>query len=563
MRFVLRFFVAFLLTASAAAQPVTELVDVHVLEIEAVVIDRQGKTVEGLTKDDFEVQIGSRPAEIANFYMVRPMAHKHEGTDAPAVAAAAETRLVVFVDDLHLRRRGKKRAIEALRAHLDKFDPNATVMLVVWNGSLNVRQPSTTDRAALLRTLESIDREPPLGTRYDGERRTMLRRIDAVADKMSTASGQQPTAASAFGADNETDRPEILAQEVITFAETWSRETQNTIGALREAVSTLKGLEGRKVLLYISEGLPLQPAGEVIEYWSRLLRDGRLQGRTAEPMDEYLRTFSARSSESMRFDQTSRYLELVRDAQEARVMFSAIEPAGAGGFDDSGLAEEGRSRSARVDSTLSRNNQRNAVQMVAEETGGRYFADDNDLELVMGALAGHVSTYYSLGVRAPQQRNVPVSVRVRNRKDVRVLTSRRRSSELQDETVNANVRARLYSREAVNPLEADVRFGAAWPDSRRCRVPVSVTIPPGKLVAGPDGKAEFSVRAMVLDGKQRESKIQYMVRRIVPSPDAAITETIAFGLQPSRYVVSLAILDHVTGETSYIQTEIDTSVCGS
>ncbi|HEY0140748.1 MAG TPA: VWA domain-containing protein [Thermoanaerobaculia bacterium] len=556
----MRFILAFLLAASATAQPVTETVDVHVLEIEAVVIDKQGKPVEGLTKDDFVVQIGSRPAEIANFYVVKPLP---AGEAALQAHGGADTRLVIFIDDLHLRRRGKKRAIDALRAHLDKFDPKATAMLVVWNGSMNVRVPATNDRAVLLRALEAIDREPPLGTRYDGERRAMLRTIDTVAEKMTSARQGPPTAASKFGVENESERPEILGQKVMTFAETYSRETQNTLEALREAVSTLKGLDGRKVLLYISEGLPLQPAGEVIEYWSRLMRDGRLQQPAEEPMDEYLKTFSGRASEAMRFDQTSRFVELVRDAQAARVMFSAIEPAGSGGFDDAGLMDEGRSKPARVDSSLSRHNQRSAMQMVAEETGGRYFADENDLEVVMDALAGHVSTYYSLAVRAPQQRDVAVRVGVRNRKDVRVLTSRRRSSALQEEAVNAAVRARLYSREAVNPLEANVQFGAAWPDSRRCRVPVQIIIPAGKLTAGPDGKAEFSVRAMVLDSKQRESKIQHMVRKIVPQPDAAVTESIAFGLQPSRYIVSLAILDHVTGETSYIQTEIDTSVCGS
>lgn len=540
-----------MLSGTALAQ---ERIDVHILEVEAVVVDRHGRPVEGLTKEDFEVRIGSRIADVASFYEVKPLAADRAKQES---AVPAPARLVIFIDDMHLRRRGKKRAIEALRAHLDKFDRSATATLLVWNGSMSVRVPATADRAALLKALETIDREPPLGTRYDGERRSMLRRIDEVADKMTSA-GSAPGVG-----DNEMDRPEMLNQQVMTFAESWSRETQNTIDALRQAVGTLRGLEGRKVLLYISEGLPLQPAGEVVDYWARLLKDGRLQRKSDEPVDEYLKIFSARPSESMRFDQTSRFLELVRDAQQAGVMVSAIEPAGAGGFDDAGLTDDSRITSARVDSSLSRSNQRSAVQMVAEETGGRYFADENDLELVMNALAGHVSSYYSLGVRAPQQRDVAVRVRVRSRDDVRVVTSRRKHSALQEEAVNASVRARLYSREAANPLEADVQFGAAWPDSRRCRVPVTVTIPAGKLAAAADGKAEFSVRAMVLDGKQRESKIQYMVRKIVPQPDAAVREQIAFGLLPSRYVVSLAILDHVTGETSYIQTEVDTSVCGS
>jgi VWFA-related protein len=477
----------------------------------------------------------------------------------------------VFIDDLHLRRQGKKRAIDALRAHLAELDPATTVSLVVWNGSLTVRGAATNDRAALARTLDGIDREPPLGTRYDSERRAMLRTIDTVADKVTQPNVQETenTEQQNVGRgnrvvqDNEMSRPEMLRQQVLSFAETYTAETRKTIQALRETIVQTRGLEGRRVVLYVSEGLPMQPAAEVLDYWSRLLANGRMQQAGQEPMDEYLKTFSARPSEGLRFDLTASFLELVREAQDARVVFSSIDPAGVRGYEDTGVADESRMNATRVDSSLHRDNQRSGVRMVAEETGGRYFADDNDLGAVMNAVADQISTYYSLGVRAPALIKDPsVRVYVPKRKDVRVLTGRRHHSELREETVMASVRARLYSRETVNPLDARLSVGAAWPDGRRCRVPVAVLIPPGKL-AVVDGKAEYAIHAVVLDGQQRESKVQSLIRRVTARDDTAVQDSIAFGLLPTRYIVSIAVVDQKTGETSYIQTEIDTTVCGS
>ena len=566
---------ATLLAATALAQHVAETVEVNVLEVEAAVVDRQGKAVEGLTRDDFEVYLDGRRATISNFYAVK-RGIAPAGDPAAAVAeAAAEatsvpTRLVVFIDDLHLRRRGKKRATEALRAYVEKLEPSATVTLVVWNGSLQVRVPATSDRAQLTRALAAIDREPPLGTRYDSDRRSMLRTIDVVADKSTQpkvqAGGNEedlPGRGNQVKGDNELERPEMLRQQVLAFAETYASETRKTIDALGQSIDSLKGVDGRKVLLYVSEGLPLRPAAEVLDYWSRLLQNGRMQGANEEPMDEYLRTFSARPSEAMQFDLTPRFLTLVQAAQGARVIVSSIDPGGVRGLDDTGVADESRMNPTRMDSSLGRDNERSGVRMVAEETGGRYFADDNDLTAAMGALADQLSTYYSLGVQAPQvNADMTVRVFVRNRKDVRVLAARRHHSELREETVAASVRARLYSREAVNPLDVRLLAGAAWPDGRRCRVPLQVMIPAGKL-ALVNGKARYSIRAVVLDGQNRESKVQTLVRHVAATADAPVRDSVALGLLPTHYVVSIAVVDEETGETSYIQTALDTTVCGS
>jgi VWFA-related protein len=575
---------AMLLAASALAQNVTETVEVNVLEVEAVVVDRHGKAVEGLTRDDFDVYLNGQPATISNFFEVRRgvpppgdaagSADAAEPVDAAGPASPATVaepaRLVVFIDDLHLRRRGKKRATEALRGYVEKLDPSATVTLVVWNGSLAVRMPATNDRGRLLQALEAIDREAPLGMRYDSERRSMLRTIDTVADKttqpklQSAEDPEKPRLRdSVIKADNELERPEMLRQQVMAFAETYAAETRKTIDALGETIGLMKGQEGRKVLLYVSEGLPLRPGAEVLDYWSRLLANGRMQESVEEPMDEYLRTFSARPSEALRFDLTPRFLALAVQAQGARVVVSAVDPGGVRGYDDTGVADESRSNGTRMDTSLGRDNDRSGVRMVAEETGGRYFVDDNDLAMAMGVLADQLSTYYSLGVRsAAATGDVAVQVFIRNRKDVRVLTARRHHSALREETVTAAVRARLYSRETANPLDVQMVAGAAWPDGRRCRVPLQLVIPAGKL-AIVAGKARYSIHAVVLDGHQRQSKVQALLRNVAATAGEPVRDSIALGLMPTHYIVSIAIVDQESGETSYIQMELDTTVCGS
>src|SRR6266705_1009985 len=60
------------LTASMTAQsqmtPTSETMNVTVTEVDAVVLDAQGKPVSGLTRNDFELTVGRRRRTITNFY---------------------------------------------------------------------------------------------------------------------------------------------------------------------------------------------------------------------------------------------------------------------------------------------------------------------------------------------------------------------------------------------------------------------------------------------------------------------------------------------------------------
>ena len=79
------------LAGSLAAQT-TETIDVRVMEIDAVVVDRKGNLVNGLTRDDFEVYVGGKRRQPSNFYAVRESLVVTEqdgsGVEQPATASA-------------------------------------------------------------------------------------------------------------------------------------------------------------------------------------------------------------------------------------------------------------------------------------------------------------------------------------------------------------------------------------------------------------------------------------------------------------------------------------------
>src|SRR5688572_25929801 len=47
-----------------------ESIDVNVVNVEVYVTDKQGRRVQGLTRDDFQVLEDGKPVEITNFYAV-------------------------------------------------------------------------------------------------------------------------------------------------------------------------------------------------------------------------------------------------------------------------------------------------------------------------------------------------------------------------------------------------------------------------------------------------------------------------------------------------------------
>ena len=154
-------------TLAAQSQPPVFRARTDLIRVDVVVVDAQGRVVQGLTAGDFHVLDRGRPQRIAAFEEI-----SHEWSGAPALpldlkmdvadnAGASSDRLIVLVlDDLHFQ--GKSGDVKAMaRRVVSGIGPRASTALVTTSGSFGVEP--TDDRALLLaeidRFLDKFDPE--------------------------------------------------------------------------------------------------------------------------------------------------------------------------------------------------------------------------------------------------------------------------------------------------------------------------------------------------------------------------------------------------------------------
>lgn len=508
--------------------PTAETIEVSVVEVDVVVLDAQGKPVKGLTRDDFELTVGRRRRTISNFYAIDRGTMDATKEAQPAAPVARRNYLVLFVDDPHLHQRGKKRALDALRTFVrDQVHRGTAAMLVVSRGDVRVAERFTEDPAVLIRTIDSLEQQPAQVSQYESARRELLDMIDTAKQRHELA--------------------QMVYQQILSFADQEMTMTERTIGALSDVIRSTAGLDGRRMLVYLSDGLPMQPAAEIFDYYhpEEFLTAGSSSNRAITTVAQ-LQPFDA-----MRVNLSSKFQELARESAAAGVQFFAIDASGVHGFDD--MAEN---RGARVDSSLIRANLHGPIQLLADETGGRAIIDQNDLGAAFAKLHDHLSTYYSLGFHSDgSNRAEDISVRVR-RRGLTIRATKHVRERSTREQIEDRVRAALYSRIEENPLAATVAVapsGGSQPGlSAIVRVPISHL----SVFADEQGHAWFAVFVMMMDENTRETRLRMIQHKVMPSEAGEAVQRLSITTRPGKYVVSFAVVDGYSWQASYAQREV-------
>ena len=137
---------------------------VELVQVDVVVVDKDGHPVEGLTADDFTVLDRKKPQKIATFDEV---ARRHAGEPAPAAAipgvrldvsnnqtAQADRLIVMVVDDLHIYKERTDRAREIARKVIADLGAQSS-MAVLFTSQEHSTQV-TSDSARLLAAVETL-----------------------------------------------------------------------------------------------------------------------------------------------------------------------------------------------------------------------------------------------------------------------------------------------------------------------------------------------------------------------------------------------------------------------
>lgn len=537
--------------AAAGKQPAdenfVESVTVNVVNVDVYVSDKRGR-VTGLARQDFELFEDGHPMAITNFLAVEGGKTTGAAAEAEAAAEAAEPnrppklppgyeqaavpedqklRLIVYIDNYNLKPFDRNRVMRALRIFLDqKLRRGDQVMLVTYDRELHVRQPFTTDTGMVNSQLLAIEKISAQGVHSESDRREVLRQIEDAQGGPQAMSLAHAYAGAAF---ND-----------ISF----------TIDALKNLVTTLAGMSGRKAIVYVSDGLPMM-VGEDVYYAVQSKFPG-----------------TSIISESSEFDASRRIEELASQANANRVTFYTIDAGGLRVYSATSAENATAGQGVYIDQ-INISNMQSSLQMMAEKTGGIYVINANDVLPHLDTIAADFSTFYSLGYTPPHVgdgRFHKITVKVKHKGVTVRCREGYRDKSIESRMSDGTLAALQFPFQA-NPIGLSLEFGR--PSERKdglYLVPISVKIPLGKLTLvpreqGSSAKVRLFIGAIDPDGRTSEVQ-QVPVPINVPAAEVSklggkhFLYTLSLLMRSGEQKVAIGMRDDVGALESYVTGDL-------
>ena len=344
-------------------------VGVDAVRIDAVVTDRDGRTVVDLTADDFEVRQDGKLQKVtfAEFVPViagaspAEVAPARSRVETPIVSAPAPVKredvqrtVAVVVDDLSLSFESLQNTQRALHAFVDReLRPTDLIALVRTGGAGGGLQPFTTDRRVLHAAID--------GLRWNGASRNGVEAFVPI-NEWKTFGGGGPGSAPTMD-PNDFKTVEGLRG---------SMSAAGSLGALNLVVRGARDLPGRKAIIFVSEGFELlaglQPDPLVRPALDRVIDQATRAGVVIYSLDcRGLQSASLQAADNLKVG------GLAPGEMDAKVRATA----------------EGRT-------TFNRDTQE-GMAYLAEQTGGFAVLNTNNLARGLGRITDDVRDYYVIG----------------------------------------------------------------------------------------------------------------------------------------------------------------------
>lgn len=537
-------------------------VDVNVVNVEVFVTDGQGRRVTGLTKDDFEVRQDGQPVELTNFFAVAQPNRvdlELERTNPAAADAAVLTppselpeeqqlNLLVYVDHFNIRPQNRQRALEQLEGFLeDRMFQGDRVMLMGYDGQLEVAQPFTRDWNEVRRALRDLGKVKTMGPQADVERRLALQQIRLA---------------------NEENEPSLALDAIRSYVQRQQVDLRRSTAALDQTARAMAGLPGRKAVLYVSDGLPQRPGEDLYKFMEEQFSDTvQGPGGLADPT-----TFTRASMPAIADDEGKLFNRIIREANANQVTFYTVDARGGAGsagvgadLDSMEVSGSGRF----VLEALRTLNYQEPLISMAEATGGSSILNTYELSDAFYRTGVDFDSFYSLGFQAPstgdgEYHRLQVTVKrpglkVRHRNG---FVDKAPEMRVADRTLSSLI----FGMES-NPLGVEVDFGEPQRKGRGAyELPVLVRIPFRDVTLLPSGgmqRGQLRIYLVVKDDKGGVSDMhQFPYPLEVPQAQMAETRKKEIGfarmlrLAPGTPQVAVGVWDELSGTESFIHKEV-------
>ena len=520
-----------------------ESIDVRVINVDVVVTDKRGNFVPGLKKEDFEILENGVPKTVSNFYEVEGNRAKNVAiadevggrVTAPAAAVPEEMkrRIIFYIDNLSLNPFNRNRVFQQMRSFLKSaMRPGDEAMIATYNRSMRVRVPFTRDIGQIESILDSLARESGLGVAARSEQKSTQDRIrDARSydDALATAR---------------------------SYAASVEHDLRTSVSSLNALMSTLAGVDGKKILVLTSEGFPMQPGRDMFQFIEEV---GREKGWGV---------VGSTVIEGMTYDGTQLIQSVAKAANANDITLYTIHAAGLMGNNEYS-AENSRPTSGLV-SQAALSNTTESMQMMANMTGGLASVNTNNFELAFEKIRKDLDAYYSLGYRAGTERvdrQRYLQVKVKN-KAYRVRARQTFVEKSMYAEMNDRVIASLLYRVKDNDLGIIARIGEARPiEDGLYRVNVDIQIPMPSLTLLPQGDAEyvggFDVYVVVANKDDDMSDVARKSHQLrIPSSDIARTKgkiytyTLELVIERGLNKISIGVVDQISNVSGFAREQL-------
>jgi VWFA-related protein len=371
------------------------------------VFDRQGRFVEGLKKEDFELKVDGKPVEVGFFERMFAGTAVEEklpaaATGSPSVKVkdtAQETRverppdrgraIAFFVDDIHIRPDNLKRAKDTIIKFIDReMGENDLVAIASASGRIGFLQQYTSNKDVLKMAVERLtyknfgarDIEQPVMT----DNQALLidqgdPDVGAYFVQLTVKMLSVPPSAAAS----------IVARRARILLQQSAQLSKMTLSALESLARRAAGLPGRKLVFLISDGFPLDTRNSDTPQRIRGIADASIRSGVV------IYSMDARG--------------LVTDMMDATVEVP---------FDPQGRMVRALHKEITAGEDV--------LNAIAADTGGRFIHNTNDFGPDVTKALKETSAYYLLAWR-PQEvgvgkkfRRIEVSIKNRPELSVRV-----------------------------------------------------------------------------------------------------------------------------------------------
>jgi VWFA-related protein len=230
----------------------------NLVQVDAVVTDKKGKLVTDLRPEEMEIYEDGRPQKVTNFSFVST----ESPTEQPVAATPAapvdknappvppvrlrpeqvRRTIALVVDDLGLSFESTHYVREALKKFVDQqVQPGDLVAIIRTGGGIGALQQFTSDKRQLSAAIERVK------WRFQG--RGGIGAFAPLEGKAMTAREGTPLG------DNENDKGIVNGTDIDQFRE--DIFSVGTLGALNYVVRGMRELPGRKSILLMSDGIQI------------------------------------------------------------------------------------------------------------------------------------------------------------------------------------------------------------------------------------------------------------------------------------------------------------------